>query len=773
MKSKLFFKVYHNVYLRAIIFKYIKLFNIFNAKREFSLESINSFKYKEYLNHIKINLEDSKFSPQILEKSIPRNIESLEIFFNLQLTPTFTLQDMLPTLQYTLPEFQNAFPAFQNSFPTIYNALIGLQNDFPTPQYAFQTPQNAFQTPQNAFPTFQNALPTLQNVSPTPLGQVQPNLRVIPNIPESIKILKIENFYDIPNQYEFSNLNQLKNLHTLEAKFLPILPNSLPESLTSLFITKYSYVIQKGTLPKNLKNLYVTFDSLKEHECPIEKGSLPDTLEVLKIMGSFNFLVEKGTFPNNLQQLEIVPKCTVQLYEDFFPPSLTRLSIQLSELNIQLPNKLNFLSLFLDKNLDKDYTFAPSLEFLIIDTKSITHKNIPSNLSCLIFGYSLRPSLIDTFGISILPKTITSIDFGYFFNKPLEPKAFEGCNNLRSIRFGLSFNQRLYPTNVFPESVTSIIFKNFDNGGFPLDDDFTFPKALKYIDFGIMFDQMIGINTFSKSGNLKSIILGSAFKQKILDNSIPASVTLLELSNSKYEYSFKPIDPNNTNVKLNIFKNVILKSPFKEMITSIEYSPNGYFPNLSEGHYQSFPTTLKHLKLPFDFNDPIEKISLTDKCQLEYLEFDFSFNQPLFRDYLPMENSIKTLVLGEDFDQILVLEYFKKLETLKVYGKPKLILKANTTTLYSTPIKKNKDHDILMNYLITGKEPSIKDEEDTDKDLGDEEKEDICENQDGNIFYNLKLIETPVDNTKFLDSLNPIFFRFLKLTKKPFKLFAF
>ncbi|EGC33381.1 hypothetical protein DICPUDRAFT_80849 [Dictyostelium purpureum] len=134
--------------------------------------------------------------------------------------------------------------------------------------------------------------------------------------------------------------------------------------------------------------------------------------------------------------------------------------------------------------------------------------------------------------------------------------------------------------------------------------------------------------------------------------------------------------------------------------------------------FQSSPTLLKSLivRTPYRLSASDFTEMIKDKTNLEYLELDFFFDLEIEQISLPPNNKIKTLVFNNsNYTKILNLDYFPNLQVL--------ILKNSSSPIITTS---NID-----NLNIT--------------------------------------IEIPITNANTLNLIDPIFHRFIKLTKKRIK----
>ena len=99
----------------------------------------------------------------------------------------------------------------------------------------------------------------------------------------------------------------------------------------------------------------------------------------------------------------------------------------------------------------------------------------PANVTSICFGYYFNKN------VDSLPNSITSITFGYSFNKNVDSLP----NSVTSIIFGYSFDR---PVDNLPDSVTNIIFGHSFNK--PLNN---LPKSVTSIVFSPCFGKYVNV----------------------------------------------------------------------------------------------------------------------------------------------------------------------------------------------------------------------------------------------------------------------------------------
>ncbi len=146
--------------------------------------------------------------------------------------------------------------------------------------------------------------------------------------------------------------------------------------------------------------------------------------------------------------------------------------------------------------------------------------NLPKSITHLTFGimfnqsvYNLPDSITKlTFGhkfnqpVDNLPKSITQLTFGYYFNQPVDNLS----DSITQLTFGGEFNKNI---NNLPKGLIRLIF------GFAFNKEINkLPKGLTYLAFGRKFNQP-GYNNLPKG--LTRLEVGDEFCQEIdLDDHI-------------------------------------------------------------------------------------------------------------------------------------------------------------------------------------------------------------------------------------------------------------
>ncbi|EGC32772.1 hypothetical protein DICPUDRAFT_155236 [Dictyostelium purpureum] len=508
-----------------------------------------------------------------------------------------------------------------------------------------------------------------------------------------------------PSRFNLKHYKSATKLKKLQCKYVSLgyhspFFNELPDSVEELTLMRFRYPIFKEKLPKNLKKLILDFDRF--YNRTFSSGQLPLSIEYLEINVSYqSFLIEPRILHYGLKTLKMDSHC-MKIPEDFyFPETLTSISLCFKDsypCNGLLPNSLKKLKLSMQKlpnQLCQSIELPLSVEkykFVYINyptsPQSITRNMIPKNVVSLKL-VNVDNILDPNNGNSILPSELQNLEITSELNNQ-------------------TFNNQL-KANQFPKTLKKLSLKGgFNNGGEPLSaevkdpDNSVFPSSLVYLEFGDSFNQPLGKNVFSKSGNLETIKFGQSFNQIIDIDLIPSSVKTIEITN--FDYPHTP-----------------------QLAKLLEKNPNIQFLGFNIlDIFNKCPEKLKSFEIRC--NRPLNSFNLSNKCNLEKLIFSNEFNQTLLSKDLPVDNNIKVLKLGSGFYHQINLDHFKNLETLYVNDANfELISSYSSKFLYQSP------------QLIT-------------------------ESIDYNL-YNLKEIIVNVDNSVFIDSLNEVFYQFVRIKK--------
>ncbi|KAN0048058.1 hypothetical protein ACTA71_002450 [Dictyostelium dimigraforme] len=424
---------------------------------------------------------------------------------------------------------------------------------------------------------------------------IEPFLYSISEIKLSFQHLRISKF----NESIPTSVNTFRIVWDIFSPLSNTTNISLPQSITFLEFG-CNIEIVKHFIPNGVKTIIFTngFDQ------PFTNGVLPSSVTSIDFGYSFNQSLKGDWIPTNIESIKFGDKFD-QPYEDiktFLPKSITSLILpkryDLKSLSSSLAlssssssfssssssSSSSSFSLPTSHSFNKNYQLLDSIpnsfKILIFNDsfdESIGENDIPNNVKSIIFGREFNKPIIEN-SLSI---NLVSIEFGCRFNQPIKLKTMI---NIESIKFG-SFNQSLEYCE-FPPNLTSLTFDGFNR---PI------PK-------GYFFN------------------LGVSFDFNIDDNTLPTTLTSLDLGGSSYF--------NDCCKSLNQLESLKLGSKY------------GY--PIKKGQ---LPNSIKKLIIGGYFNFQIEKDILP--CNITYLSFGYSYSQPFLIGSLP--GSLKRLYIQSDY----------------------------------------------------------------------------------------------------------------------------
>ncbi|EGC35096.1 hypothetical protein DICPUDRAFT_88026 [Dictyostelium purpureum] len=583
--NNLFCSVWTNKYIRQLILYYVKLYNIFFYPKFIkSLQTLDEFKYKEYLNGVEIG-----FNCDSLERDLPRNINVLNFsYFRVSSPIPSWIKSVTIPVNYDLSIFKNA------------KCLVSIS-----------------------------------------LGG-------------------------------YGESHQEFNYKTL------------PESITELELSFYEHTIKKDSLPKNLKKLVM----LKCSEVPFEEGlvlpesltnltslRIADTNKSLEFTSLFKFpsqLVQlelcckeiHSQLPNSLKKLKIL---AYFIKNDIIPPSLEYLYLKLVYQVIShqmIPKTVKSLEVSCNSFFDdQDISILPpNLERLVILTikkakrlpgyyfnKKLLPNQLPPTLKHLSFDDGEEYGVFNNGDFpledNVFPDSLTYLNLGPSFNKPVGPNTLPKSGNLKTVVFGDSFNRK-FADNTIPSSVLTLDVFHYEYKH-PIQiknpntiirckrniNLFYRPQEISYkslrIPYG--FDKPIKTLSLNKLQDLeylevsndfnqelppnlpiKKLVLGSTFKQTInlehyqqleclvVDSSVPNLTTTIYKMNSNNNINNN--DGSNKNSNNDIFNFYNLKS-----IEVFQYN-NNFISQLNPIFYQFIKIKKKNPALNLMVNDWIFKV---------------------------------------------------------------------------------------------------------------------------------------------------------------------
>jgi hypothetical protein len=318
-------------------------------------------------------------------------------------------------------------------------------------------------------------------------------------LPATLEALIMGNTFDKPIVLPC----RLKHL-VLGYRFNQSINGILPDGLESiLFSSNYTQPIAKGSLPKSLKK--IIFKGIFSQSIDI----LPEQLETF-MCNTFDPPLRKNMFPATLKYLSI--NIDKKINKHVLPTSLNSLELIDGVINNILPPNLENLTLTMNQSL------------VTKSNKSI----LPTTLKSLKFGYNFNNKLLN------LPSSLTHLEFGAVFNKPLDKCLLNTKIEKIIFCYYSCFNKSL--KNLPPTLKYLSLGPTFNR---PIHNN-TFPETLEELIFGEDFDQQIKKNVLPK--NLKRLTFGQEFRFKINKNVLPYKLIYLRFSYG-YNYSLEGVLP--------------------------------------------------------------------------------------------------------------------------------------------------------------------------------------------------------------------------------------
>ncbi|KYR01162.1 hypothetical protein DLAC_02271 [Tieghemostelium lacteum] len=316
-------------------------------------------------------------------------------------------------------------------------------------------------------------------------------------IPPKLEFLRIQfkiQFDSLPTTLTTLIIDNLYSTDLEGVKFPPFLTHlQLP--------TTFSMHIKASYLPSTLTRL----DLGNFFESPIDVGALPESLTYLN-MGGYNKPLREGLIPQFVKVL-IFYYCSQEI--QYLPKSLEYLKIS-SDSKITLyphvlDNCVNLTSVYLliNENIPLQPNCLPhSITDLTLGCSyNLTNGTLPKSLKTLKFIKYGR-SMLD---LAPLPNSLVSIEFCEYYNSPLPLTIFDGCNQLKFLKFGYKFDQTI-EDGVLPVNLETLILDKPYNKLLP-----KLPRTLKHLSFGSSYNQPIPSKILPNS--LETISFGFSFNQ--------------------------------------------------------------------------------------------------------------------------------------------------------------------------------------------------------------------------------------------------------------------
>ncbi|KAN0043493.1 hypothetical protein ACTA71_011152 [Dictyostelium dimigraforme] len=438
------------------------------------------------------------------------------------------------------------------------------------------------------------------------------------------------------HNFEFSKFNEKAiptSVHTitflreLNGMILDNLGN-IPESVKTIkFGEMINQPLKVGTFSENITS--IEFGEM--YNRPIKAGVLPDSITSLEFGDSFNQSLRGYWLPSDYES----NLKSLKFGKDFNQP--------VEDINECLPKTITSLVLprrYLGQSIDFNWTIsklsANTLEYYY-DTDSnvlLNSNSIPNSVTNLTFDNDFNEIIQP----NIIPNSVTFITFGNRFNKPIQ--SYSMPIHLSSITFGDYFNQTLDFSHLM--NLQTIKLGSCLNVS--IFDNFKFPPNLTSLTFPNYFNEPIPSGYFLNLP-LKSLTFGKIFNQYIDNQTLPSTLSSLDLNESGNFINFSSLNQlvslkfglTNSNPK----ENKILPNSLREI--------SFIYPEDSIIKKEDIPMGVLSLSFDRYFNQSIGKSILPDT--ITTISFNHRFDQIIGKDVLP--NSLTSLTFGISFKQII------------------------------------------------------------------------------------------------------------------------
>ncbi len=443
------------------------------------------------------------------------------------------------------------------------------------------------------------------------------------DIPINIESLLMPDFYKFnlePNMFPKSliklSLDLDKNI------FLGI--NDIPNSVKNLYIrfSKSNHFLVSGIIPSSVEilEIYGSNITIDTHAIPnsvtkliighlnknsLNKLSLPTSIKILCLCSNSNKnIIKKNILPNGIEDLSLECK-TVQLYKNYIPNSVKKLSIKTPQLEIiDIPSSIREINLKITSVFDnivlKKVYLKHDLEKLTLVTgKDIKNISFPKKIQNLKLKYEVTMSFLDK-----LPNDIESLYIEYLNKDDYK------CNHYDFSRFynlkELSISQQnisyLLPVSLISLSISlnnqNILdlkqLKNLkkleiNNCISKIIDSNVFPESLEYFSYGNCDCDNGGI-IFRKP--LKHIYLDKTNFEKLEIHPKTEFVTCNILINnlSRYLKKLEIITSND----LTLLKNFNIPPTISALLLCDNYPENAIFGDIIN--------ILKNKRIPYNLD---------------------------------------------------------------------------------------------------------------------------------------------------------------------------
>ncbi|KAN0050971.1 hypothetical protein ACTA71_004277 [Dictyostelium dimigraforme] len=501
----LFFKIWRNIFINRIIFKYIRFLRVYNKIKLNRIEDIRDFPKREYFKSIIYDGTEELISG----KDFPKGVQSIEISYD----QYYCKQSIESQLSFGLKKF--IFPNFNNRI----TKLLLFPSSVETVVNATFIKGNRFGENHN-----DNQPPILKTVIPSNIKSLSifrcPNHQLSKwlSIPSSLTSIDLGSYWNNGNTM-------------LE-------PNDLPNQLVSLsmVIIPPVFNIKKDCLPNQLVNLTLSVSSKQlschyqyknENEIIFQSNSIPSTLRKLDISyATPKFIQPSDSFDkitwlklNYFQNNENI------LTKEMFPPNLITLILIISNTTIPsnvLPDSITSLKLQdYDWHLENDFKFndsnfyPSSLKRLVLNCKvkkSIKHINLPNTIENLKFGCNYnRPIIMKSISI---PTSVTKLTINC--NILIEDGVLP--NSIKKLKFGEFYGFKFQSNQLVPQTTEILVLKSNQ----PIYEGFIPNQSLKVLKLIGNFDKPLN---FQLPKCIEKLIIGNFFNQSLNQTLLPQSIT--------------------------------------------------------------------------------------------------------------------------------------------------------------------------------------------------------------------------------------------------------
>ncbi|KAM9981735.1 hypothetical protein ACTFIY_004031 [Dictyostelium cf. discoideum] len=439
--TKLFEKVWKNIYIKNNILFHLRLYNIhLNRKLYMTYDSLLNYKYSSYINSIEYDYNERE---NLSFGLLPSDLEELE--FQYEFSATLN-ENSIPNTVKTI--------VFSESFNQALNKNI-IPQSVTSIKFGDEFDQ----------PLVSNKISTNCKGD----GDEEDTVNKESWLPEGIKHLEfgIGFSQDIKISDQLYSKNSLKSLILDHGYGGVIEYGAIPNSVTTLsrefnsemnsrdfnakkdiggsitsiqFDNCFNQVITPNQFSNNIFSIKFGNDFNQELHSPLETTILPKNLNSLTMGSSYDKEFNENSLPKQLKVLILGNRFNRKLNKEMIPSTLESIKFG-AKFNQTLPNDLflhtNLKSLIFGSEYDKPFPLSA------IPSKSITHLDLSS----------IKGELPDLSNFH----SLQSLDLSFFEKKipigHLPP-------NITSLTFGPKFKNISFEPNLLPNKLKKLIIKN-------------------------------------------------------------------------------------------------------------------------------------------------------------------------------------------------------------------------------------------------------------------------------------------------------------------------